>query len=84
MDRFDLEERIADMANVEHELDLIMYKHSDSTEPATEDELLNMLIGCRSMCQVRYERLFDCFSELVKQGVITNKNFDTCSSEQKT
>ena len=76
MDRFDLEERITEMCNIEHEIDLLMYKMSDSETPATEDEILNMLIGMKTYNAVRFERLFNCFEKLVKQNVITAEEVD--------
>jgi len=76
MDRFDLEERISEMHNIEREIDLLMYKISDSKESATEDEILNMLIGMKEFNAARFERLFNCFEQLVEQNVITTKSTD--------
>ncbi len=72
MDRFDFEEQFADCASIQEELEAILYKVGDSPTPPTEDELMNLLIGVIELHKVRYERAFNTFETLIKDGVLTN------------
>ena len=75
-DRFDLEEAITNVFNINDELELLMYRIGDSPVSPTEDELMNMLIGIIELNKVRYEKLWNTFSALIEKGVITNKTVD--------
>lgn len=69
-DRFDLEEAISEMAQLPNDIDTIIYAIGDAPEPATEDELLNMLIGVRQLHETRYRKMWQIFEELVKNTTI--------------
>lgn len=75
-DRFDLEEAITNVFDVNDELELILYRIGDSPVVPSEDDLMNMLIGIIELNKVRYEKLWNTFSALIEKGVITNKNVD--------
>ena len=74
--RFDLEETITDIFNVNDELDLLLYRLGDSPVDPTPDEIANMLIGIKELNKVRFEKLWNTFEALLADGVITNKNLD--------
>ena len=66
MNRFDLEEAIGHMAQLPNDIDTIIYAVGDAPEPATEDELLNMLIGVKQLHETRYQKMWSTFEELIK------------------
>jgi len=66
MNRFDLEEALGQMAQFTTDIDTIIYAVGDAPKPATEDELLNMLIGLKQLHEVRYQKMWDIFEELIK------------------
>lgn len=74
MNRFDLEEKIQQIDSIEAELELLLYTIGDSPEVATEDQLMNMVIGMTAMHKKRYEQLWNCFEQLIKTGVISSDN----------
>ena len=76
MDRFDLEEAISEVFTTNEELDTLLYRIGDSPVTPSEDELMNMLIGIIELNKVRYEKLWNTFEALVKDGTISNKNVD--------
>ena len=69
-DRFDLEEAIGQMAQFANDIDTIIYAIGDAPEPATEDELLNMLIGVKQLHESRYQKMWVTFEELIKNEAI--------------
>jgi hypothetical protein len=68
--RFDLEEAIGQMAQFANDIDTIIYAIGDAPEPATEDELLNMLIGIKQLHESRYQKMWVTFEELIKNEAI--------------
>ena len=76
MDRFDLEEAISEVFTANDELETLIYRVGDSPVTPSEEEILNMLIGIKELNKVRYEKLWNTFEALVKDGTITNKNVD--------
>ena len=71
-DRFDLEEAIGQMAQFTTDIDTVIYAIGDAPEPATEDELLNMLIGMKQLHETRYQKMWGIFEDLVKNGLVGN------------
>ena len=69
--RFDLEEAIGQMAQFANDIDTIIYAIGDAPDPATEDELLNMLIGVKQLHESRYQKMWVTFEDLIKNKVIT-------------
>jgi hypothetical protein len=74
MNRFDLEEKIQQIDSIEQELQLLLYSIGDSPTRSSEDELMNMVIGMQQLHKKRYEQLWNCFEDLVKDGTISNNN----------
>lgn len=71
-DRFDLEEKISELLNINEDIDTIMYAYTESKEKLSEDALLNMLIGVKTMHGVRWNRMWEAFEVLIKNGTINN------------
>lgn len=65
-----LEEAMAGMCTTTEDLETLLYKIGDSPTPATEDQLMNMLIGIIDMNKVRHERMWCEYNncEFVKKG----------------
>lgn len=74
--RFDLEEAITNVFDVNDELELLLYRIGDSPVTPSEDDLMNMLIGIIELNKVRYEKLWNTFSSLISNEVITSKNIE--------
>ena len=75
-DRFDLDERISRLLDISENIEDIIYMVGDSPNKPTEDDLLNALIGLKSTLDIRYERMWNTFEELIKNGQITSKQTD--------
>lgn len=75
-DRFDLEDRISKLLDIDECIEDIIYMVGDSPNKPTEDDLLNALIGLKSMLNIRYERMWNTFEELIKNGQIKSKQTD--------
>lgn len=75
-DRFDLEERISRLLDISENIEDIIYMVGDSPNKPTEDDLLNALIGLKSTLDIRYERMWNTFEELIKNGQIKSKQTD--------
>jgi hypothetical protein len=80
MNRFDLEDAISRMMDTDNEIDDIIYKVGDCAERPSEDDILNLLIGVKALNQARYNRVWSTFEQLVKNNVITDKNFEPQAS----
>ena len=74
--RFDLEDSIGDMANTSSDIETVIYAIGDCPNTPSEDELLNMLIGIKQLHETRYQKMWQTFEELIKNGTISNKEFD--------
>lgn len=71
MDRFDLEEAMSTMMQIDDSLDTIIYAIGDARPGKyTEDQLLNMLIGMKQLHATQYDRLWEVFEHLVRNDVI--------------
>lgn len=72
-DRFDLEHEIMKCWNVTEDLDMVLERLLDSPSfegmPAElSDKMANLLIGLKELYDMRFERLWDTFELMVKQG----------------
>ena len=76
MNRFDLEDAMSDLDQVGQDIETIIYAIGDSPIKHTEDQLLNMLIGMKQMHETRYQKMWNIFEDLVKNGTISNKSVD--------
>jgi hypothetical protein len=62
-DRFDLEQEILDCWGITDDLDVII----SSEQLELDDEILNILIGLKSLYQLKFQRTFETFEQLVTQ-----------------
>lgn len=80
MNRFDLEEKITEIhVATDHVVDTLIYMIGDSKTRPTEDDLLNVLIGLKTNQNFRHDQLMDMLEQLIKDGVLTNKNCEPCN-----
>lgn len=70
LDRFDLEDRIMGSSQIIDDLENLLYLVGDRPEPATEDEIMNTIIGLIEQSHIRHDRLFNTFASLIEQGTI--------------
>ena len=68
MNRFDLEEKITSLYQINEDLQSIMHKEFDTKEGLTEDEKMNLLIGSIELHKVRCDATWECMEKLIKQG----------------
>ena len=64
-DRFDLEQEIMDCWGVVEDIDIVYHAHGDK-----DDELANVLLGLKTLYQLKFERLFNTFEDCVKQQML--------------
>jgi hypothetical protein len=69
-DRFDLEDRITKLLDITENVEDLIYKVGDSPQKPSEDDLLNALIGLKSTIDIRYERLWTTFEQMITDGQI--------------
>jgi len=77
-DRFDLEQDIMQCWNITEDLDMIMERMLDSPTfegmPAElSDKMANLLIGLKELYQMRFDRLWETFDHMVKDGQFNSK-----------
>lgn len=70
LDRFELEDRIMGSSQIIDDLENLLYLVGDRPEPATEDEIINSIIGMIEQSHIRHDRLFNTFASLIEQGTI--------------
>jgi hypothetical protein len=70
LDRFDLEDRIMGSSQIIDDLENLLYLVGDRPEPATEDEIMNSIIGMIEQSRIRHDRLFNTLASLIEQGTI--------------
>ena len=70
MDRFDLEDAMSALYNMSDDIDAILHSYMDAKVRPTEDDMANMLIGAKALHNARYQRMFQIFEQLIKEGVI--------------
>lgn len=74
--RFDLEDAMSALYNMGGDIDVILYSLMDAKVRPTEDDIANMLIGAKALHNARYQKMWQIFEDLIKNGVISNKNVD--------
>jgi len=47
-----------------------LYMIGDAPEPASEDQIMNTIIGIQEIYKSRHERLTNTFASLIEQGTI--------------
>lgn len=71
MDRYDLEEAMGEMLSTQNDIETLIYAIGDSPIKHTEDQLLNMLIGMKQLNEIRYQKMWGIFEQLIKDKKIT-------------
>lgn len=66
--RFDLEQQIMNCWGVCDDLDLLFEWSCE--RDMTPDELQNVLLGMKTLYQMKFEKLFNLFEGCIKQGEI--------------
>lgn len=67
VNRFDLEDAIMNVWDIEQDIDTLLWKLMDCSEGSmTEDDLANYLLGMKSLLNLRCERLFDTYCKVYK------------------
>ena len=74
MNRFELEDAMSNLSLVGEDIETMIYAIGDSPIKHTEDQLLNMLIGIKQLHDTRYQKMWNTFEQLIKNGTISNKN----------
>ena len=74
MNRFELEDAMSNLHQIGEDIETIIYAIGDSPIKHTEDQLLNMLIGMKQLHDTRYQKMWDTFEQLIKNGTISDKN----------
>lgn len=68
--RFDLENYILAMWSTKEDIDLLAKQYMDGVKPFTEDEMANALIGISTIHDMRSQRVFDLFEDMIKNKEI--------------
>lgn len=68
-DRFDLEQHIMKCWNITDDLD-VLYEAVCNTE-VDKDQIANVLGGMKQLYDFKFDILFKCFEEMVKEKKIT-------------
>lgn len=76
MDRFDLEDAMSALHGMGDDIDAILHSYMDAKVRPTEDEMGNMLIGAKALHNARYQKMWEVFEELIKNGTILNKDIE--------
>lgn len=75
-DRFELEQDIVKAWGVVEEIQELIRQHLDRTQgPFTEDELANRLEGIAYIAEMRFQRMWDGFEVMLKNGKFTPMQF---------
>jgi hypothetical protein len=66
MTRFDLENRILECWNVTGDIDVVFEGMLDSD--LSVDQTANMLLGIKELYELKFQKLWNTFEELIKKG----------------
>jgi hypothetical protein len=69
-DRFDLEQQILKCWNITEEIQLLNEQVLENDE-LTKDQISNYLLGLHTIYEMKFDKLFDQFSNMVKEKKIT-------------
>ena len=64
-DRFDLEQGILKCWNVTDDIDLVYRKLMDNPDELDVDEISNLLLGIKSLYDLKFDELFNTFEQLI-------------------
>lgn len=68
VNRFDLEQHIMECWAVVDDIK-VLYELPDMRE-VSEDEMQNYLLGLQTIYQAKFERLWDMFEQMIKEGKV--------------
>lgn len=68
--RFDMEQEILAAWGTCEDIQLIYEKFYDNHESMSVDDMANLLLGLKEMHQIRCEKLFNTFEEMIRDGQI--------------
>ncbi len=68
--RFELEQYVLAMWSTKEDIDLLAHRFMDSRASMTEDDIANALIGISTLHDMRSQRAFDLFEDMVKDKEI--------------
>lgn len=78
--RFDLEQAILSCWNIVEDIETIY--HTDRLYSDT-DEMMNALLGLKTIYHLKFEKLFEVFEEVVvSRAKVTDSNFDNNMGKQ--
>ena len=63
-DRFDLEQGILKCWNVTDDIDMVYRKIMDNPDELDVDEISNLLLGIKSLYDLKFDELFNTFEQL--------------------
>lgn len=63
MKQFDLEQNIMECWNVTSDIDILI----ENYDSMSEDSILNILIGMKEMYQLRFDKMFRSFEDLLQE-----------------
>jgi hypothetical protein len=72
IDRFDLEQEIMNCWQIKEDLDTLLHAYMDGPK-MTEDEVSNVILGLSSLYQLKFQKCWDTFEQLLKNGGFSNK-----------
>ena len=64
-DRFDLEQGILKCWNVTDDIDMVYRKVMDNPDELNVDEISNLLLGIKSLYDLKFDELFNTFEQLI-------------------
>ena len=67
-DRFDLEQQIMACWNVTSDIDTLCEGVIESD--MTTDQIANILLGMKQFYELKFDKLFRTFEELIREGVV--------------
>ena len=73
IDRFDLEQDIMACWNVVDDLDVFLSRYMDGPE-MSDDDVANVILGIKSLYQLKFQKLWDTFEQLLKNGGFSNQH----------
>lgn len=76
-DRFDLESAIQTVWNTKDDLELITQQMIDGSEPMTEDDLSNVMVGLSELHDIRCKKLFSVFETMLREKSFTDTGYSS-------
>ena len=69
---FDLEQQIMECWNVVDDIDMLYYHFGDNPrftglDAKAEDEMMNLMLGLRSLYALKFERMWDTFEKVTRE-----------------